>query len=74
MSWQHPSPDDECNDDDFNDEDDFSDKVRYLVEHPAKARSIGDAGMRSVSRYSWAECAASFLDLMTDPAEDRAAA
>lgn len=46
------------------DEDDFSAKVRYLVEHPAKRRAIGEAGRRSVARYSWADCADGFLDVM----------
>lgn len=48
------------------DEDDFAEKVTYLLEHPAKARAMGEAGRRHVTRWSWDRTADDFLSLL-DP-------
>ncbi len=46
------------------DEAAMSAHVERLVSKPSLRRSIGEAGKRHVARFSWAQCASDFLDLM----------
>lgn len=45
------------------DEAAFATQVQYLLDHPARARAIGAAGLRHVSQFSWDAAASQFLDL-----------
>lgn len=56
------------------DQSDFSQKVSWLIEHPAKRREIGQAGKRHVQKFDWNAAANVFIDLFEAEADKLARA
>lgn len=50
------------------DEPAMTEAVEYLINHPAKARELGNLGRRHVARYTWQGCVEVFDRLITQPA------
>lgn len=54
------------------DEEAFGERVAWLLDHPAKARAMGDAGRRHVAAtFRWSDAAAVFDDLVTTAVQRR---
>lgn len=56
------------------DQEDFTRKVEYLIQHPAKRRDIGQAGKRHVAQFQWNAAANTFIDLFEAAQEKLSAA